>query len=84
MKYNIREFLDRKNFRNDPLASVDSTCEVATESSLVTLNPDCVIDIRKLCNGIMNCADCADETEETCYSIDCAGSKYTPIYFKGK
>ena len=67
------------NFRDDPLASVDQTCEVATESSLVTLNPDCVIDIRKLCNGIMNCADCADETEETCYSIDCAGSKYTSI-----
>ena len=75
-----KNVLDRRNFRYDPLASVDSSCDIASGSSMVTVNAECGIDILELCNGVMQCDDCADETFETCNSFDCIGSKlYTAV-----
>ena len=54
---------------------MDSSCDIASGSSMVTVNADCSIDILELCNGVMQCDDCADETFETCNSFDCIGSK---------
>ena len=66
-------FSDTGFFRNDRLASVNETCEISSESNMVTVNDDCHIDIVMLCNGIMNCDDCADEIAETCMTFDCSG-----------
>ena len=42
------------------------------------MNPDvdCPEDILMLCNGVMNCDNCADEVCEHCMEYDCSGSMW--------
>ena len=71
---------DRKTFRSDNLASVDSTCSIASEVTTIHVNDECDVNILQLCNGLMHCADCADETYETCLSAECTGSTSVYMY----
>ena len=53
---------------------------IANEATMVNVTDDCVIDILQLCNGVMNCDDCLDETPEVCYTFECTGSKYNSSF----
>ena len=70
--------LDAGTYRYDPLVSLDGTCPEPQGAS----NPDsdCPNDIRMLCNGVMNCDNCADEVYETCMAYDCSISMVTIIF----
>ena len=66
-------FTDKGSYRSDPLLFLDSTC--APEQEFIDPDDDCPSDILMLCNGVMNCDNCADEVYEHCMAYDCSASK---------
>ena len=73
----LLKYLDRGLFNYDRLATVNSSCDIGGEVlDEVTLDVDCTVSLREVCDGVMNCnTSCADETPGLCFSVDCAEGK---------
>ena len=67
--------LDFSTYRSDKLVTVDSSCTFESVESMVQVADDCNVDILLLCNGIINCPQCADEIESNCYGVVCEGGE---------
>ena len=58
-----------------------SACEtVSPVQQFVTMAPDCTIDVRMMCNGILNCDGCVDEIFESCMQVECRDGTSTAFF----
>ena len=64
---------DRSYYRHDEKFFGERECTELPEPAgeYVSVGDNCTINVLMLCNGVMNCDECADEEIDTCTQFEC-------------